>query len=90
MKNKKNKTVDNANKTVQDAQSAVHGAREREESTKERAEADVNAAHVRELQTAISCQANINELRVEYHHKMQDQGKHSGTGLAKDKVTAQK
>ena len=48
-----NKTVDNTNKTVQDTQSAVHGAREREEATKKRYEADVNDAHLRELQNDI-------------------------------------
>ena len=90
MKKNKSKTLDNANKTVQDTQSAVHGDWEREEATKKRAEADANDAHVRELQTALSCQANIDEVKVEYHHRMQDQAKCTATLLAKDKVTAQK
>ena len=55
MKNNTKKTVDSANKTVQDTQAAVHGAGEREEAPKKRDEADMNAAHVRELQTDILC-----------------------------------
>ena len=64
MKKKTKKTVDNAHKKVQDAQSAVHGAQEREEDTTKKAEADVNAAHVRELKTTISCQSIIDKVRV--------------------------
>ena len=77
MKNNTKKTVDNANKTVQDAQYAVHGAREREEATKKIYEADVNFSRVRELQTSFSCQANIDEMKVESHYKMQDQARHT-------------
>ena len=55
MKKKTKKTVANTNKIVQYAQYEVHGARQRKGATKKRAEADVNAAHVRELQTALSC-----------------------------------
>ena len=58
------KTVDNYPHKVQDAQSAVHGAQEREEDTTEKAEADVNAAHVRELKTTLSCQSIIDKVRV--------------------------
>ena len=90
MNNNTRKTVDNAKKTFQDAQSAVHGAREREESTKKRAEADVHAAHVRELQTDISFQDNIDEVKVKYQHNMKYQAKRATTVLANEKFTAQK
>ena len=90
MKKNTNKTVDNANKKVQDAQYAVHGARDIEEATKKRAESEVNAAHVREMHTAISWQANIDKVKVESHHRIQDQAKYVDTVLAKEKVTAQK
>ena len=53
MKKKTKKKIDNTNKTVQDVQSAVHGAQEREDHTKKIIEDNVNAAHVRELQTAL-------------------------------------
>ena len=89
MKKKTDKAVDNSNKIVQDAQSAVHSSLEREEFTKKRCESDVNAAHVRELQTALSCQANIDKVKLEYHHDMKDQAKRIATVLAKDKVTTQ-
>ena len=47
-------------------------------------------AHVREMQTALSCQANIDEVKVESHHKMRYQSKRAATVLAKDKFAAQK
>ena len=50
----------------------------------------MNAAHVRELRTAISCQASIDKVKVESHHKIRYQAKRSATVLAKDNVTAQK
>ena len=90
MKKKTKKAVETANTTVQDAQSAVYGDQEREEATKKRAKADVNAANVREMQTALSCQANIDEVKVESHHNMQHQAKLSATVLSKYKIIAQK
>ena len=50
----------------------------------------MNADHVRELQTALSCQANIDEVKVESHQNIQEQAKRAATVLAKEKVTAQK
>ena len=50
----------------------------------------MKAAHVRELKTNLSCQVNIDKVKVEYHHKMWDQAKRAGTVLAKDRVTEQK
>ena len=50
----------------------------------------MNAVLVRELQTYLSCHANIDKIKVEYHHKMPDQEKLAGTVLAKDKATAHK
>ena len=88
MKKKTNKTVDNANKTFQDAKSAVHSALEREYVTKKWSEANVNTDHVRKLKTVISFQANIDEVKVRYQHKMRVQAKLVATVLAKDKVAA--
>ena len=53
MKKNTKKTLDNANKPVQNAQYSVYGARERDDATKKRYEADVNDAHLRELQNDI-------------------------------------
>ena len=50
----------------------------------------MNAAHVRKLETAISCQANIDEVKEESHHNMKDQEKRAANVLAKYKVTTQK
>ena len=50
----------------------------------------MNAAHVRELQTDLSCQDNNDEVKVEFHHKMRDQAKCEDTVLAKYRVTAQR
>ena len=50
----------------------------------------MNAAHVRELKTTISVQAKVDRVKVESHHKMQDQAKRADNVLSKDTVTAQK
>ena len=50
----------------------------------------MNAAHVRELQTYISCQVNIDEVKVECRHNMRYHAKRAATVFYKDKVTAQK
>ena len=50
----------------------------------------MNDDHVRELQTALSCQANIDKIKVESNHNMQYQAKCAATFLDKDRVTAHK
>ena len=50
----------------------------------------MNDAHVRKLQTALSCKSKIDKLNVEYHQNMQDQEKHAAAVLAKDKFTTEK
>ena len=50
----------------------------------------MNDAHTRELKTTLSCQVNIDKMKVEYHHNMWDQAKRAATVLVKDKVTEQK
>ena len=50
----------------------------------------MNASHVRELQTYISCQVNIDEVKVECRHNMRYHAKRAAAVFYKDKVTAQK
>ena len=65
MKKKTNKTVDNSKKNSPGCTiCSPWCSREIEEATNKRADAVVNAAHVTELQTALSFQANIDEVKV--------------------------
>ena len=48
----------------------------------------MNTVHVKELQTDISYQANIDKVKVGPNNKMREQAKRAATFLAKDKFTA--